>query len=117
MTKVSTAVASKRRKKKVLKATRGYFGKRSNVYSRALETLHKGWEYAYRDRRRKKRDFRRLWIMRINAAARAEGLTYGGFMHGLKTAGVALDRKTLAHLAVTDTQAFKELAAIARAGA
>jgi len=101
------SVASRKRRKKILKAARGYFGARSNVYTVAKNAVEKAWQYAYRDRRNKKRAFRRLWIARINAASRAEGLSYSKFMNGLKTKGIELDRKVLADLAMNHPAAFK----------
>ena len=101
------AVASRRRRKKILKAARGYFGARSNVYTVAKNAVEKGLQYAYRDRRNKKRAFRRLWIVRINAAARMHGTTYSKLMHGLSNKNVGLNRKVLADLAVNNPDAFK----------
>ena len=101
------AVASRKRRKKILKAARGYFGARSKVYTVAKNAVEKAWQYAYRDRRNKKRAFRRLWIARINAGARMEGLSYSKFMHGLKTNGIELNRKVLADLAMNHPEAFK----------
>ncbi len=103
------SVASRARRKKYLKAAKGYFGARSKVYTVAKNAVEKGWQYAYRDRKNKKRMFRRLWIMRINAAARKEGMSYSTFMHGLKEAGVELNRKSLAYIAMHDEEAFKAL--------
>ncbi len=100
-------VASKRRRKKILKAAKGYFGARKNVYTVAKNAVEKALSYAYRDRRNKKRAFRRLWIARINAAARQEGLSYSRFMHGLKQQKIDLNRKVLADLAVNNPEAFK----------
>jgi len=105
------AVASRRRRKKILKAARGYFGARSNVYTVAKNAVEKAWQYAYRDRRNKKRAFRRLWIARINAAARQEGMSYSKFMHGLKKANIELNRKVLADLALNEPAAFKSIVA------
>jgi large subunit ribosomal protein L20 len=95
----------------------GQYGARSRLFRPAHEALLKSQTYAYRDRRRRKRDFRRLWIQRINAASRQHDLSYNQFMHGLKQAGVALDRKVLADIAVAEPEIFAELAAIAREGA
>lgn len=100
------AVASRARRKRYLKAAKGYFGARSKVYTVAKNAVEKGWGYAYRDRRNKKRVFRRLWIARINAAARQNGTTYSRLMHGLSTAGVGLNRKVLADLAMNHPEAF-----------
>lgn len=114
MPRVKSAVARNKRKKKILKEARGYYGGRSKLYRPAKNAVERSWSYAYRDRRRKKRDFRRLWIARINAAARQNGLSYSRFVGGLKSAGVELDRKMLADLAVREPEAFAELAQIAK---
>ncbi len=106
---------SRHRRKKVLKAAKGYFGGRRKLYTVAKHAVEKGMQYAYRDRRNRKREFRRLWILRINAAARLHGLPYSRFMHGLQLAGAALDRRALAELAVNDPQAFADLATMAKA--
>ena len=100
------AVASRARRKRIMKAAKGYFGARSKVYTVAKNAVEKGMQYAYRDRRNKKRVFRRLWIARINAAARQNGTTYSRLMHGLSTAGVGLNRKVLADLAMHHPAAF-----------
>ena len=100
------AVASRARRKRILKAAKGYFGARSKVYTVAKNAVDKGMQYAYRDRRNKKRVFRRLWIARINAAARQNGTTYSRLMHGLSTTGVGLNRKVLADLAMHHPAAF-----------
>ena len=102
-------VASRKRRKKILKAAKGYFGARSNVYTVAKNAVEKAWQYAYRDRRNKKRVFRRLWIARINAGARANGLSYSKFMHGLKNNNVELNRKVLADLAMNHQEAFASI--------
>lgn len=102
-------VASHKRRKKILKQTRGYWGSRSNVYTIAKNHLEKGWTHAYRDRRLKKRTFRRLWIVRINAAARENGTTYSRLINALKIKGVDINRKILASLAVDNPQAFTEI--------
>ena len=114
MPRVKTNVARNKRKKKILDEAKGYFGGRSKLYRPAKNAVERGWSYAYRDRRRKKRDFRRLWITRINAAARQNDLSYSRFVHGLKGAGVELNRKMLADLAVRDPEAFAELARLAK---
>ncbi len=101
------AVASRRRRKKIIKAAKGYFGARSNVYTVAKNAVEKALSYAYRDRRNKKRAFRRLWIVRINAAARQEGMSYSRLMNGLKNKGIDLNRKVLADLAMNHPDAFK----------
>ena len=109
------SVASRRRRKKILKAAKGYFGRRKNVYTVAKNAVEKGMLYAYRDRKNNKRNFRSLWIQRINAAARINGLSYSKFMHGLDKAGVELDRKSLADLAYHDMEAFSKVAEQAKA--
>lgn len=101
------AVASRKRRKKILKAAKGYFGARSNVYTVAKNAVEKAWQYAYRDRRNKKRAFRRLWIARINAASRMEGISYSKFMHAIKNNNIELDRKVLADLAMNHPESFK----------
>lgn len=103
------------RHKKVLKTTQGYFGSRHLLFRRANQAMLKSMWYAYRDRRVRKRDLRKLWIVRINAAARINGLSYSRLMHGLKVAGISLNRKMLADLAVRDPQAFAVVAAKAKA--
>ncbi len=110
MPRVTRAAARRQKKKKVLKEAKGYFGGRKNLYRTAKDAVEKGWEHAYRDRRKKKRNFRRLWITRINAAARENELSYSRFMNGLKRAGIELDRKALADIAVRDPEAFTSLA-------
>ena len=115
MPRVKHSVATKRRKKKVLKQTRGYWGARSRLFRTAREALNRAMVYAYRDRRNRKRDFRRLWITRLNAAARLHGLTYSQLIHGLYQAGIQLDRKHLADLAVQDPSAFAAIVQQARA--
>ena len=107
---------TKRRRKKVLKRAKGFTGAKSKVYRRANEAVIKSLHYAYRDRRNKKRDFRRLWITRINAAARMNGMSYSRFISGLQKAGVDINRKVLAERAVNDQEAFGELVKIARVG-
>jgi len=114
MPRVKKGVASHRRHKKLLKQARGYRGGRSRLYRTARESVQRGWAYAYRDRRAKKRTFRKLWIVRINAAARLCGLSYSAFMAGLSKVGVRIDRKMLADLAVHDADAFAALAERAR---
>lgn len=114
MPRVKTATARNKRKKKILKEARGYFGARSKLYRPAKNAVERSWQYAYRDRRRKKRDFRKLWITRINAAARQNGLSYSAFIGGLNAAGIELNRKMLADLAVREPAAFTELARMAR---
>ena len=107
-------VASKARRKKILKLTRGYFGARKNVWTVAKNTWEKGLTYAFRDRRNKKRNFRALWIQRINAAARLEGMSYPKLMGGLHKAGIEINRKVLADLAVNHPEAFKAVVAKAK---
>lgn len=114
MPRVKSAVARKKRKKKVLKDAKGYFGGRSKLYRTAKNQVERSWAYAYRDRRRKKRDFRRLWITRINAAARQHDVSYSRFIDGLNKADVDLNRKMLADLAVREPAAFAELARVAK---
>lgn len=101
------SVASRARRKKVLKHAKGYFGRRKNVWTVAKNAVEKGWLYAYRDRKTKKRNFRSLWIMRINASARQHGMSYSKFMGKVKAADIQLNRKVLADLAMNDPQAFK----------
>jgi large subunit ribosomal protein L20 len=113
MPRAKKAVASRARRKKILKAARGYYGGRSKLYRTAKESVRRGLAYAYVHRRRRKREFRRLWITRINAAARLYGLSYSLFISGLKKAGVVLDRKTLADMAVRDKEGFAQLAELA----
>lgn len=115
MARVKRGVTSHAKHKKVLKAAKGYYGRRKNVYRAAVQAVEKAGQYAYRDRRRKKRNFRSLWIQRINAATRELGLTYGRFIDGLGKAGVAVDRKILADLAVREPQAFASLVEKAKA--
>jgi large subunit ribosomal protein L20 len=114
MPRVKGGPHARQRHKKVLKATKGQRGTKHALFRRANEALMKSRWYAYRDRRNRKRDFRRLWIARINAASRKQGLSYSRFMHGLKLAGVAIDRKMLAEMAVNDDTSFASLAEIAR---
>ena len=114
MPRATSAPARNRRKKKILKAAKGYFGGRKNLFRTAKDAVEKGWEHAYRDRKKKKRNFRRLWITRINAAARQHDLSYSRFMNGLKQSGVELNRKALADLAVKDPAAFAALAGQAK---
>jgi len=114
MPRVKRGVAAQRRHKRILKESKGYFGTRHRLIKTAREAVEKGWRYAYRDRRQRKRDMRSLWITRINAAAREHGLSYSRFVHGLAQAGVEVDRKNLAQLAVSDPTAFAELARLAK---
>ena len=117
MARVKRSVHARKKRRATLERAKGYRGQSSKSYKRAKEALLKADTYAYRDRRNKKRDFRRLWITRINAAARREGMTYGTFMHGLKLAGVELDRKVLADIAVRDPETFRRFAETAREAA
>ena len=117
MPRVKRGVAAKKRKDRVLRQAKGYFGARSRLLKTAREAVEKGWKYAYRDRRQRKREFRRLWIARINAAAREHDLSYSRMVHGLKEAGVEVDRKMLAQLAVEDPKAFGDLAELAKSKA
>lgn len=105
---------TQRRHKRVLKQTKGQRGTKSRLFKRANEAMMQSYKYAYRDRRQRKRDFRRLWITRINAAARQNDMSYSKFMHGLKQAGVDLDRKVLADIAMNDAPAFEELVGMAK---
>ena len=114
MPRVKSNVVRHKRKKQIMKAARGAFGARSKLWRPAKETVERGWRYAYRDRRNKKRDFRRLWITRINAAARMNDMSYSTLINGLHKAGIEIDRKMLADLAVHDQQAFAALASAAR---
>jgi large subunit ribosomal protein L20 len=115
MPRVKSNVVRLKRQKQVMKAARGAFGARSKLWKAAKENVERGWVYAYRDRKNKKREFRRLWIVRINAAAHQHDMSYSVFMNGLKKAGVEVDRKILADLAVRDPAAFTMLAEKARA--
>ena len=115
MTRVKRGVTAHRRHKKVLKQTKGHRGTKHSLYRRAHESMLKALSYAYAHRRERKADFRRLWITRINAAARLAGLSYSAFMNGLHKAGVSVDRKILADMAVHDPTAFAELAELAKA--
>ena len=109
MAKIKHSVATRKRKKRLLKKTKGFWGDRSKQYQQARRALMHALVYAYRDRRVRKREFRSLWIVRINAACRAAGITYSRFMQGLKKTKINLDRKVLADLAVKDSAAFKKL--------
>ena len=110
MARVSTGPASHARHRKVIKAAKGYYGRRKNTFRIANQAVEKAGQYAYRDRRAKKRVFRSLWIQRINAGARLNGLTYATFMNGLKKAGIELDRKVLSDIAIHEPEAFASLA-------
>lgn len=114
MSRVKRSVHARKKRRATLERTKGYRGQAHSSYKRAKEALLKADSYAYRDRRNRKRDFRRLWIVRINAAARQEGMSYSQFMHGLKEAGVEVDRKVLADIAVRDPETFRRFAETAR---
>jgi large subunit ribosomal protein L20 len=114
MSRVSRSVSSRKKRRATLARTKGYRGQAHTSYKRAKEALLKADSYAYRDRRNRKRDFRRLWIVRIGAAARREGMSYSQFMHGLREAGIELDRKVLADIAVRDPETFRRFAERAR---
>ncbi|MGG1397826.1 50S ribosomal protein L20 [Bacillus salipaludis] len=114
MPRVKGGTVTRKRRKKVLKLAKGYFGSKHTLYKVANQQVMKSLQYAFRDRRQKKRDFRKLWITRINAAARMNGLSYSRLMHGLKLAGIEVNRKMLAELAVSDANAFNELASVAK---
>ncbi|SHJ45708.1 50S ribosomal protein L20 [Thermoclostridium caenicola] len=111
MSRVKGAQRTRARHKKILKLAKGYFGAKSKLYRIANQAVMKSLSYAYRDRKQKKRDFRKLWITRINAAARLNGMSYSKFMNGLKKAGITLNRKVLADMAVNDAEGFAQLVA------
>ena len=117
MSRATNAVARKRRKKKVLEQAKGYWGRKHSSYRFANEQVMRSGQYAYRDRRVRKREMRKLWIIRINAAARREGMSYSEFVHGLNQAGVEVNRKMLAEIAVSDRDAFRRFVELAREGA
>jgi large subunit ribosomal protein L20 len=114
MSRVKRGVSARARHKKVIKLAKGYFGAKSKLFRTANQAVMKSLVYAYRDRRRRKRDFRKLWIARINAAARMNGLSYSRLINGLKRAGIEINRKMLAEMAVNDADSFSELVGIAR---
>jgi large subunit ribosomal protein L20 len=114
MARVKRSVAARKKRRATLARAKGYRGQSHSSYKRAKETLLKADQYAYRDRRNRKRDFMRLWITRINAAARREGMSYSQFMHGMREAGIELDRKVLADIAVRDPETFRRFAEQAR---
>ena len=116
MTRVKNGVQTKRRHKKILKEASGYFGSKHRLYKSAKEQLMHSSVYAYRDRRQKKREFRKLWITRINAACRMNDISYSKFINGLNKAGVEINRKMLSEIAINDEEAFKELVNIAKTG-
>jgi large subunit ribosomal protein L20 len=117
MPRVKRGTVRRAKRKKLLKRAKGFYANKSKLYRAAKESVDKALNYAYTGRKRKKRDFRRLWVVRINAAARMNGLTYGQLINGLKIAGVGLDRKSLAELAVRHPEAFASLAAQAKSSA
>lgn len=110
MARVKGGTVTRNRRKRMLKLAKGYYGSKHTLFRTAKEQVMNSYNYAYRDRRQRKRDFRKLWISRINAAARMNGLSYSKLMHGLKVSGIEMNRKMLADLAVNDEKAFKELA-------
>ncbi|CZQ85999.1 50S ribosomal protein L20 [Trichococcus ilyis] len=115
MPRVKGGTVTRKRRKKIIKLSKGYYGSKHTLFKTAKEQVMKSYTYAYRDRRQKKRDFRRLWIARINAAARMNGMSYSTLIHGLKLAGIEMNRKMLADLAVTDAAAFTAVAEQAKA--
>ncbi len=115
MARVKRSINAKKKRRKVLSRAKGYYGMRSRSYRNAKQQVQHSMQYQYRDRRTKKREFRKLWITRINAAARENGMSYSTFMNGLSKAGVELDRKVLADMAVTDPDAFSAVVEIAKA--
>ncbi len=117
MARIKRAVAKRKRKKKFFKLTKGYFGAKSRQYRTVREASKRSGNYAFRDRKARKREFRRLWITRLNAAAREHGMSYSQFMAGLKKASVDLDRKILSDLALTDPKAFAQIVEVAKANA
>ncbi len=117
MSRVSCTPASTARRRRLMKYAKGYWGARSRQYKVMKETVHRGWQYAYIHRRLRKRDFRRLWILRINAACRARGMMYSRFVNALSKAGIELNRKALSELAIHDPKAFDEIVEVAKAAA
>ena len=109
MARVSRGVTARARHKKIIKKAKGYYGRRKNVFRVAVQAVERGMQYAYRDRRKRKSDFRGLWIQRINAGVRAEGMTYSKFINGLNKSGIKLDRKVLAEIAYNNPDAFKSI--------
>lgn len=114
MARADNTPVRRERRRKILKQARGYWGRRSKLYRQARETVERALRYAYRDRRQRKREFRRLWITRINAACRLNGLSYNQFINGLKMAGVEIDRKALSDIAAKDPEAFRQFVALAQ---
>jgi large subunit ribosomal protein L20 len=117
VSRVKRSVHARKKRRKVLNEAKGYYGRKHSSYRFAKEQVQRSGMYAYRDRRNRKREFRRLWIIRINAAARAEGSSYSDLMHGLKLAGIEVNRKMLADIAVNDRDAFRRFVELAREGA
>jgi len=115
MARIKRAVSAKKKRRRILKMARGYYGQKSRCYRAAKEQVRHSLMYQYRDRRNKKREIRKLWITRINAACRINGMSYSQFMHGLKLAGIELDRKVLSQMGIEDAQSFAELCTIAKA--
>ena len=116
MPRVKRSVTAKKKRRKIFKLAKGFFGARSRLLRTATEAVNRAMKYAYRDRRTRKRDFRRLWIARINAAARSNEITYSRLIDGMKKAGIELDRKVLADIAVHDPQGFSQIVVFARGG-
>lgn len=114
MARIKRGVATRRRHKKIMKLAKGYYGNRSRTFRVANQAVMRAWKYSYAHRRLRKRDFRKLWISRINAACRQNDMSYSTFIHGLKTAGVEINRKMLADLAISDEKAFADLVALAK---
>jgi large subunit ribosomal protein L20 len=114
MPRVKRSISARKKRREVLNSAKGYYGAKSRSYRAAKEQLQHSMQYAYRDRRNKKRDIRRLWITRINAAARINGLSYSKFINGLKSAGIELDRKVLSDIAISDPAAFAKLTELAK---
>ena len=117
MARVKRGVAAKKRRKRILQEAKGNYGARGRLLKSAREAVERGWRYAYRDRKQRKRQFRALWIVRINAAAREHGISYSRLVHGLEQAGLEVDRKVLAELALADPKAFATLAELAKSQA
>ena len=115
MSRIKRSVASRKKRRRILKLAKGYYGQRSRCYRKAKEQVRHSLMYQYRDRRTKKREIRKLWITRINAAARMNDMSYSQFMHGLKLAGIELDRKVLSQMAIEDPKSFAELCAMSKA--
>jgi large subunit ribosomal protein L20 len=114
MSRVKRSIHARKKRRKILKLAKGYFGARSRLYRTATEAVERAMKYAYRDRKVRKRDFRKLWIARINAAARIHGISYSKFIDGMKKAGMDMDRKVLADIAVRDPEAFSKIVSIAK---